>query len=60
MKKCIIIILLMALSPINLQAQLCEVNNTAFKSGESVQYDLYFDFEIDFYFAYYYYYRLLI
>ena len=36
----------MVLMPAVLQAQLCEVNNTAFKAGESVRYDLYFDWGI--------------
>ena len=46
MKNFIVIVLFMALLPLNLQAQLCEVNNTAFRAGESVQYDLYFDWGI--------------
>ena len=47
MKKLVTTILLaMALQPINLLAQQCEVANTAFKEGESVRYDLYFDWGI--------------
>ena len=47
MKKLVTTILLaMALLPINLLAQQCEVANTAFKEGESVRYDLYFDWGI--------------
>ena len=32
--------------PLGLSAQTCEVENTAFKAGESVRYDLYFDWGI--------------
>lgn len=47
MKKLVTTILLaMALQPINLFAQQCEVANIAFKEGESVRYDLYFDWGI--------------
>ena len=46
MKKYIIIGLLIALLPLTLQAQLCDVTNTAFKAGENLQYDLYFDWGI--------------
>ena len=46
MRRLLIIGLLMALMPAVLQAQLCEVENTAFKAGEYVDYDLYFDWGI--------------
>lgn len=47
MKKLVTTILIaMALLPINMLAQQCEVENTAFKEGESVRYDLYFDWGI--------------
>lgn len=47
MKKLVTTILVaMALQPVNLLAQQCEVENTAFKEGESVRYDLYFDWGI--------------
>lgn len=47
MKKLVTTILMaMALLPLYVQAQQCEVVNTAFKEGESVRYDLYFDWGI--------------
>lgn len=47
MKKLFTTILMaMALLPLGLQAQQCEVANTAFKAGERVRYDLYFDWGI--------------
>ena len=46
MRRLLIIGLLIALMPSVLQAQSCEVENTAFKAGEYVDYDLYFDWGI--------------
>lgn len=47
MKKFLATILMMlALMPLQMKAQQCEVENLAFKAGESVRYDLYFDWGI--------------
>ena len=47
MKKFLATILMMlALMPLQVKAQQCEVENLAFKAGESVRYDLYFDWGI--------------
>ena len=46
MKQLLTILLLITLLPLGLSAQTCEVENTAFKAGESVRYDLYFDWGI--------------